>query len=355
MNATTHAIDENQVTATSQTDRSTHEVAGRMQAIVQRTYGSADVLRVGELDRPTCRGNEVLVQVQAAGLDRGTWHFMAGKPYLFRLSSGVRRPRNQVPGLDLAGTVVAVGARVTRFAVGDHVFGIGRGSFAEYARAREDKLARMPANITFEEAAVVGVSGLAALQGLRDAGRVTAGQRVLIVGASGGVGSFAVQIARTMGAEVTGVCSTAKVDLVRALGADHVIDYTTEDFANEASRYDLILDIGGGSPLSQLRRALAPRGTLVMVGGEGGDAWTGMGRQLRAMALSPFVRQRLTLKMPNENHIDLERLAQLIEAGEVTPMVDRAFPLVQAADAMRYLEAGRAQGKIAITIYPSTR
>ena len=323
-----------------------------MQAVVQHEYGSADVLRVAEIDRPTIRPDEVLIRVHAAGLDRGTWHFMAGMPYLFRLMGpGFRKPKNPVLGLDVAGTVVAVGADVTRFEIGDEVFGISKGSFAEYAAAREDKLARKPANLTFEQSAVVAISVLTALQSLLDVGRLEAGQHVLIIGASGGVGTYAVQIAKASGAEVSGVCSTPKVDLVRALGADHVIDYTRDDFAAGPQRYDLILDIGGNSPLPRLRRALAPSGTLVLVGGEDGDRWTGgMGRQLRAVALSPFVRQRLTMKTPNENYADLERLAQLIEAGQLTPMVDKSYPLDQAPDAMRHLEAGQARGKIVIAV-----
>jgi len=324
----------------------------RMQAVVQHEYGSADVLRVEEIDRPTISADEVLIRVHAAGLDRGTWHFMAGMPYLFRLMGpGVRTPKNPVLGLDVAGTVVAVGADVTRFAVGDEVFGISKGSFAEYAAAREDKLARKPANLSFDQAAAVPISGLTALQSLLDVGRLEAGRHVLIVGASGGVGSYAVQIAKASGAEVTGVCSTAKVDLVRSIGADHVLDYTRDDFAAGPQRYDLILDIGGNAPLRRLRRALAPSGTLVLVGGEDGDRWTGgMGRQLRAIALSPFVRQRLTMKTPKEHYADLERLARLLESGELTPTIDKTYPLDQAPNAMRHLQAGQARGKIVITV-----
>jgi NADPH:quinone reductase-like Zn-dependent oxidoreductase len=323
-----------------------------MRAILQPEFGSADVLRFEEVDRPAMEDDEVLVRVHAAGLDRGTWHYMAGRPYLFRLiGAGLRRPKNPVPGLDVAGTVVAAGANVTRFEVGDEVFGIAKGSFAEYACAREDKLARKPAKLTFDQAAVVAVSGLAALQSLRDVGRVEPGQHVLIIGASGGVGTFAVQIAKASGAEVTGVCSTAKLDLVRSLGADHVIDYTRDDFADGARQYDLVLDIGGNSPLSRLRRALTPSGTLILVGGEDGDRWTGgMGRQLRAVALSPFVSQRLTMKIPKENHADIERLAGLIEAGELTPSIDKIYPLHNARDAMRALEAGQVRGKIVISV-----
>jgi len=322
-----------------------------MRAIVQDTYGDADVWRAAQIAQPEIAEREVLVKVHAAGLDRGTWHLMTGLPYLGRLAFGFRRPKKPVPGLDLAGTVVSIGSSVTRFEVGDPVFGIGRGSFAEYAAAREDKLARKPANLTFEQAAVVPVSGLTAIQSLRDAGRVEAGQRVLIIGASGGVGTYAVQLAKAFGADATGVCSTSKTDLVRSLGADHVIDYTRDDFADGTQRYDLVLDIGGNSPLSRLRRALTPRGTLVIVGGEGGGKLTGgIDRQLRALALSLFVRQRLTMVVSKEHYADLERLTELIEAGAVTPSIDRTYPLEQAADAMRHLDAGRARGKVAITI-----
>jgi NADPH:quinone reductase-like Zn-dependent oxidoreductase len=325
-----------------------------MRAIVQSVYGSADVLHLEAVDRPAIGAGDVLVRVHAAGLDRGTWHLMAGQAYLMRLMGfGLRRPKQPVPGLDVAGTVAAAGENVTRFRVGDEVFGISQGSFADYACAREDKLARKPANLGFAEAAVLAVSGLAALQSVRDVGRVHAGQHVLIVGASGGVGTFAVQIAKASGAEVTGVCSTAKTELVRTIGADHVIDYTQEDFATGSQRYDVILDIGGNSSLSRLRRALTPSGTLVLVGGEDGDRWIGgMDRQLRALALSPFVRQRLTMKIPKEHYADLERLVELVEAGRLTPTIDRTFPLHDVPDAMRYLEAGQARGKLVIAVNP---
>jgi len=325
---------------------------GTMQAITQNRYGTVpeDVLRLERIARPGIAGGEVLVQVRAAGVDRGTWHLMAGQPYLMRLLGfGFRGPKNRVPGLDVAGTVVAVGPEVTRFAAGDEAFGIARGSFAEYAAAREDKLVRKPAGLSFEQAAVVAVSGLAALQGLRDAGRIRPGQKVLIIGASGGVGSYAVQLAKAFGAEVTGVCSTAKADLVRSIGADHVIDYTRADFADGRQQYDLILDIGGGSRLRRLRRALTPRGTLVIAGSEGGR-WTGVGRQLRALMLSPMVSQRLTMYISGHRQADLEALRQLTEAGQVTPVIDRTWPLAGAPEAIRRLAAGQARGKIAITI-----
>ncbi|MDT4978108.1 MAG: hypothetical protein QOG98_3866 [Pseudonocardiales bacterium] len=325
--------------------------ASTMRAIVAHTYGGADVLVMAQIARPEIADNEVLVKVHAAGLDRGTWHMMTGLPYLGRLAFGLRKPKNPVPGIDLAGMVVAVGAAVTRFDVGDEVFGLGRGSFAQYVAAREDKLAPKPANLTFEQAAAVPVSGMTALRGLRDAGRVEAGQRVLIIGASGGVGTYAVQLAKAFRAHVTGVCSTAKADLVRSLGADEVIDYTADDFADSSERYDLILDVGGNAALSRIRRVLAPNGTLVIVGGEGGGKFGGgINRQFRAVVLSLFVRQRLTMLVPKEHYTFLEQLTEQIEAGAVTPSVERTYPLDQAADAMRQLEAGHVRGKLVITV-----
>jgi NADPH:quinone reductase-like Zn-dependent oxidoreductase len=321
-----------------------------MQAIVQAGYGSADVLHLAELDRPAVRDNEVLIRVEAAGLDRGTWHLMAGQPYLIRLVSGLRTPANPVPGLDVAGTVVAAGAAVTRFKAGDQVFGISKGSFAEYARAREDRLARKPGALTFTQAAAMPVSGLTALQGLRDAGRLRSGQHVLITGAAGGVGTFAVQIAKALGAEVTGVASTAKAGLVASIGADHVIDYTSGDVTSGPQRYDLILDIAGHTPLSRLRHALTRTGTLVIAGGEDAGRLTGMSRQLQALALSPFVRQRLTMLASRQRGTDLEHLAQLTAAGQLVPVIGTIYPLRQAPDAMRDLAAGRARGKLVISM-----
>ena len=330
----------------------TGAAASTMRAIVQDSYGSADVFVLAQVARPEIADNEVLVHVEAAGLDRGTWHMMSGRPYLLRLLGfGFRRPKNRVPGLDVAGTVIAVGSSVARFSPGDEVFGISRGSFAEYAAVLEDKLARKPANLTFEQAAVVPISAGTALQALTDVGGVEQGQQVLIIGASGGVGSYAVQLAKAFGAEVTGVCSTAKLDLVRSLGADHVVDYTREDFAGGTSRYDLVLDIGGNSSLSRLRSALTPTGTLVIVGGEEGGRWTGgFGRSLRAPLISPFVRQRLTMLASKERAGDLERLSPLIESGQVVPSIDRTYPLDRVAEAMRHLEAGDVRGKVAFTI-----
>jgi NADPH:quinone reductase-like Zn-dependent oxidoreductase len=264
---------------------------------------------------------------------------------------GFRAPKNPVLGMDVAGVVEAVGGNVTRFQRGDEVFGIGTGSFAEYSLAREDKLAHKPENLTFEQAATVGISGSTALQALRDHGHVQPGQEVLIIGASGGVGTFAVQIAKALGARVTAVCSTSKMETVRSIGADHVIDYTRDDFASAGERFDVIIDIGGNSTLARLRRALTPKGTLVIVGGEGGGAWFGgIDRQLRAMMLSPFIGQKLVSFINRENHQDLIALSVLIESGKVTPVIDRTYPLAEVPQAMRRLQDGEAQGKIAITI-----
>jgi NADPH:quinone reductase-like Zn-dependent oxidoreductase len=320
-----------------------------MRAITQRRYGSSEVLQLTRVARPTIAANEVLVQVNAAGLDRGTEHLMTGKPYAMRLGFGLRGPKNPVSGRDVAGTVAEVGASVTRFAVGDEVYGVAPGSFAEYAVAKEDKLARKPANLTFAQAAVVPVSAATALRAVQDIGRLEAGQSVLVLGASGGVGTYAVQLAKALGAEVTGACSTAKLDLVSSLGADHVIDYTSQDFADGTRRYDLILDIAGNPSLRRLRRALEPRGTAVFVGGENAGSLTGMGRQLRGMLLSTFLNQRLTLLVSKERATDYERLTTLIESGQVTPTLDRTYPLEDAPEAMRLLETGQVRGKIAIT------
>ena len=277
---------------------------------------------------------------------------MTGQAYVIRLAGyGLRKPKNPVRGREVAGRVDAIGKNVTRFQPGDEVMGTSEGSFAEYTRAREDKLAPKPANLTFEQAAAVPISASTALQAVRDKGQVQPGQKVLIIGASGGVGTFAVQLAKAFGAEVTGVSSTAKVDLVRSIGADHVIDYTREDFADGGQRYDLILDIGGNRSISHLRRALSPAGTLVLVGGEGGGRWIGgMERQVRALAVSPFVRQKLKMFVAREHYAELQVLSELIEAGKITPVIDRTYPLSQAADAIRYLEKGNARGKIVITV-----
>lgn len=320
-----------------------------MEAIVQNGYGTADVLRLAQVPQPVIAADEVLIHVRAAGVDRGVQLFMAGHPYAVRLGLGLRGPHDRIAGMDVAGTVVEVGAGVTGFAVGDDVFGLARGSYAQYAAAKADKLAHKPAGLSFEQAAVVAVCGTTALQGLRDAGRIQAGQHVLIIGASGGVGSYAVQLAKAFGAEVTGVCSGAKADLVRTLGADHVLDYARDDFADGTRHYDLIVDIAGDSALTRLRRALTPRGTLVIVGGESAGKWLGLGRQMRALTISPFLRPRLTMFITKQRRTDLETLAELIEAGKLTPHVGAAFPLSRVPDALRSFEAGQARGKIAIT------
>ncbi len=328
-----------------------------MKAIVQERYGSAEVLELREVDRPAVGADDLLVRVHAAGVDQGVWHLMAGQPYLVRLMGvGFRAPKIPVRGFEVAGTVDAVGENAAGFQPGDDVFGScegsGSGSFAEYACARADRLAPKPANLGFEQAAAVPVSGVTALQALRDKGEVRPGQRVLIIGAGGGVGTFAVQLARAFGAEVTGVCSTAKQELVRSLGAVRAIDYTRQDFCDGRDRWDLILDTAGNRSLSHLRRALTPHGTLVIVGGEGGGRWLGgFDRQaVRAPVLSLFVGQRLRSLIGAVRADDLQVLRELIEAGEVTPVVDRVYPLSEAADAVRYLRGGHASGKVVLSV-----
>jgi NADPH:quinone reductase-like Zn-dependent oxidoreductase len=329
------------------------KTATTMQAIVQDHYGPAqDVLRIAEIERPVIGAGEVLVRVRAAGVDRGVWHLMTGLPYPVRFAGyGVRAPKDRVRGREVAGSVEAVGPGVTTLAVGDEVFGVSEGSFAGYARARADKLAPLPAGLSFEQAAAVPVSALTALQAVRDRGRVRAGQKVLVIGASGGVGTFAVQIAKAFGAEVTGVCSGAKTDLVSSIGADHVIDYGLGDIGRGGHRYDVILDVGGSRPLRSLRRMLTPRGTLVIVGAETGGRWLGGNdRQLRAMLLSPFVGQKLGTLICSENAADLLVLTGLIESGQVTPVIDRAYPLSEAPAAIEYLQDGHARGKVVISV-----
>lgn len=321
-----------------------------MQAVAQTRYGNSEVLHLTRIPRPAIGADEVLVQVSAAGLDRGTEHLMTGKPYAIRLALGLRRPRDPVPGRDVAGTVVKIGSAVTRFSVGDEVYGVAPGSFAEYAVAKQGKLARKPANLTFAQAAVVPVSASTAMQALEISGSITPDQSVLVLGASGGVGTYAVQLAKAAGARVVGVCSTDKVDLVSAIGADQVIDYTKHDFADGSAHYDLILDIGGSPSLRRLRNALKPRATAVIVGGENGGSLTGMGRQLRGALISPFLRQRLAVLASKERAADYERLTTMLEAGQIEPVLDRTYPLEEAAHAMRLLESGRVRGKVAITI-----
>ncbi len=314
---------------TATTEQQAKDLA-TMQAVVQDAYGDAeDVLRLEQIDRPAIGDGEVLLRVHAAGVDRGAWHLMTGLPYPVRLAGyGVRAPKTHVRGREVAGRVEAVGKAVTTLQVGDDVFGIAEGAFAEYACARPAKLARKPKNLTFVQAAAVAVSALTALQAVRDHGKVQSGQKVLVIGASGGVGTFAVQIAKAFGAEVTGVCSTAKADVVRSAGADHVIDYTVDDIAAGKLRYDVIIDAGGHRPLTQLRHALTSGGTLVIVGSETGGRWLGgTDRQLRAVMLSAFTSQKLGTFMCSENAADLLVLTELIESGKVTPVIDRTYPL----------------------------
>lgn len=324
-----------------------------MRAIVQDAYGTEpeEVLRLAEVASPAIADDEILVRVRAASVDRGTWHLMAGLPYPMRLAGfGFRAPKASNPGRSFAGTVESAGKDVTGFEPGDEVYGTCGGSFASYARAQAGRIAPKPANLSFEQAAAVPVSALTALQAVRRA-RVQAGQKVLVIGASGGVGTFAVQIAKAFGAEVTGACSAGKADLVRALGADHVIDYTRQDFADGEHRYDVILDIAGGNGPSHLRRALTPRGTLVMVGGETGGRWLGgMDRQLRAHLLFPLASQKLSTFIASENSADLAILRDLLESGKIAPAIDRAYPLSQTPAAIRHVQEGRARGKVVITI-----
>jgi len=323
-----------------------------MKAIVQDRYGTADVLELEDIDEPVVGSGDVLLRVHAASAHIGDWHVMTGLPYMIRIMGyGFRGPKVRVRGIDVAGRVEAVGEDVSRFQPGDEVFGTCDGSFAEYATARKDKVAPKPANLTFEQAATVPTSGSTALQGLRDVKRVEPGQKVLIIGAAGGVGSFAVQIAKAFGAHVTGVCSTTKVDLVRSIGADDVIDYTRDDFAATGQRYDLILDTAGNRSVSHLRRALARRGALVIVGGEGGGRLIGgFDRGFRALAFSPFVGQKLRPLIAKQRGEDLIVLKELIEAGKVTPVIDRTYPLSEVPEAIRYVEEGHARGKVVITV-----
>ncbi|GAA2811011.1 NAD(P)-dependent alcohol dehydrogenase [Kitasatospora paracochleata] len=324
-----------------------------MAAVVQERYDTRPeaVLRTGRLPRPELRPGEVLVRVRAAGVDRGTWHLMAGLPYAVRPVSGMRRPKLPNPGRTVAGVVERIGPDVTGFAPGDEVYGTAPAAFAEFAAARADRIAPKPTGLTFEEAATVPISGLTALQAVRDKGRIRPGQQVLITGAAGGVGTFAVQLAHHLGAHVTAVASSRKLDAVRALGADRVIDYTREDFLAGPQRYDAIVDIAGNRNLRDLCRALTPRGRLVITGGEtDGRLLGGTDRQLRAQLLSPFVRRHLGTFIASEHADGLSELTTLIDAGAIRPVVDRAYPLTEAAAAVRHLLDGTVIGKLAVTV-----
>jgi NADPH:quinone reductase-like Zn-dependent oxidoreductase len=319
-----------------------------MKAITQDSYGSYDVLRLEDVDEPAIGDDEILVRVHAASIHLGDWILMTGSPFIMRLATGLRRPKNRVPGTDVAGTVEAVGNQVTDLRPGDQVFGWAEGAFAEHARAGANQLVRKPSNLTFEQAAAVGVSASTALQLLRDNGNVKPGQKVLINGASGGVGTFAVQIAKSLGAEVTGVTSTKNVELVRSIGADHVIDYTREDFTRGAERYDLILDNVGNHSMARTRRALTSTGTLISNGG--GHANGKLGRTIRAMLVSMFVRQQAGPSVKTQNHDDLVALKALVEAGAVTPVVDRSYPLPETPKAIEHVAAGHARGTVVISV-----
>jgi len=323
-----------------------------MKAITQEEYGTpGDVLRLQEIEKPTIGEDDVLVRVQATGIHIGDWLVTSGVPYLIRLMGyGLRKPKTKVPGTEFAGFVEAVGRNVKQFQTGDEVFGFGTGGFAEYASVSQDALVIKPANVTFEQAAAVPVSGFTALQALRDQAKVQPGQKVLVIGASGGVGTYAVQIAKAFGAEVTGVCSTRNIDLVRSIGADHVVDYTNEGITESAQRYDVILDMAGNRSLSELRGALTQEGTLVIVGGTGGRFLMGFGRTLRGVALSPFVSQNLRQFMSSTSKDDLVVLKELIEDEKVTPVVDQTFPLEDTAEALSYVGQRHTQGKTVVTV-----
>jgi NADPH:quinone reductase-like Zn-dependent oxidoreductase len=325
-----------------------------MRAAVYRCYGPPDVLKVENIEKPTPADNQVLVRVHAAAVNPLDWHYTRGKPYIMRMDAGVGAPRNPRLGVDFAGTVEAVGNDVKRFKPGDKVFGGKYGAFAEYVSVAEDgALVLKPANLTFEQAASVGVAAITALQALRDKGRIQPGQKVLINGASGGVGTFAVQIAKSFGAEVTGVCSTRNVDMVRSIGADQVIDYTKEDFTESAQKFDVILDNVGNHSLLDIRRVLNPKGKYVLIGGGGPDAgpWIGVFvGPIKALVLSKFVSQDMGLFIADLNQEDLTILSDLMQAGKVTPVIDRRYKLSEVAEAMRYLEAGHARGKVVIDV-----
>jgi NADPH:quinone reductase-like Zn-dependent oxidoreductase len=319
-----------------------------MKAIVQDTYGSAAVLQARDIDKPAVGDDQVLVRVHAASVHVGDWIMISGSPWVMRLATGLRRPKNPVPGSDVAGVVEAVGKDVTRHRAGDEVFGWGAGAFAEYVSAREDQFIQKPSELTFEQAAAVGVSASTALQLLRDNGKVQPGQKVLINGASGGVGTFAVQIAKAFGAEVTGVCSTKNVELVRSIGADHVIDYTREDFTTAAERYDLILDNVGNHSMARTRRALSPSGTLISNGGGHEDGK--LGRTVRAMLVSMFVRQQAGPSVKTQNHDDLVALKDLVVAGKLRPVIDRTYTLGQTPEAIDRVAGGHTRGTIVIAV-----
>jgi NADPH:quinone reductase-like Zn-dependent oxidoreductase len=323
-----------------------------MRAIVREKYGPPDVLELKDIERPVVDDDSILVRVRAASINAYDWHMMRGSPYLVRMIAGLRKPKSNAMGVDVAGQVEAVGKNVTRFRIGDEVFGARHGSLAEYVRATDTSvLVPKPAGLTFEQAAAVNMAGTTALQGLRDKGQIKPGQKVLINGASGGVGTFAVQIAKAMGAHVTAVCSTRNVDQARSLGADEVIDYTREDFTRRGKRYDLILDVAASGSLSSRTRVLEPGGTLVGVGSADGSGMASIvAGLLEAAVRSRFGRQKMPFFLAKNSKEDLIVLKELIEAGKVTPVIDRTYPLSETAEAIRYLEEGHARGKVVITV-----
>ncbi|CAA9250500.1 MAG: Bifunctional protein: zinc-containing alcohol dehydrogenase; quinone oxidoreductase (NADPH:quinone reductase); Similar to arginate lyase [uncultured Chthoniobacterales bacterium] len=342
-------------TSTNDYEQLTAAQGETMQAVVYRDYGSPDVLKLETIAKPVPTDAQVLVKVRAASVNPLDWHFMRGEPRIMRIESGLRKPKGMRMGVDFSGLVEAVGKNVTQFKPGDEVFGGRTGSFAEYVVIAEQFLIPKPQNISFEQAGAVQIAGLTALQGLRDSGKLQPGQKVLINGASGGVGTFAVQIAKTLGAEVTGVCSTRNVDMVRSLGADHVIDYTKEDFTKGSARYDVVLDLVGNHGLLAVRRALTAEGKYVMIGGPAGGWIAPMDTVLRASLLSMVVKQEMGFMMSKLNRDDLMLLRDLMAGGKVTPVIDKTYPLSQTRDAVAYQETGRARGKVVITMTPEEK
>ena len=337
-------------TSSNDCERLTTAQGDTMKAIVYCDYGAPDVLKLETIAKPVPNDDQVLIKVRAASVNPYDWHFMRGEPYVMRIGNGLRKPKNTRIGVDFSGVVEAVGKNVTQFKPGDEVFGGRSGAFAEYIVMLEKNLIPKPENISFEQAGAVQIAGLTALQGLRDAGNLQAGQKVLINGASGGVGTFAVQIAKSLGANVTGVCSSRNVELVRSLGADHVIDYTKDDYTSGAERYDLILDMVGNHGLLANRRALTADGKYVMIGGPKGRWLSPLDTIIRAFLLQPFVKQEMKFMMSKINRDDLMLLRDLMHSAKVTPVIDRTYPLPQTSEAVAYVESGRARGKVVITV-----
>ncbi len=320
----------------------------KMRALVQDKYGSTDVLQMADIAMPEIKDEQVLIRVRAASVNPLDWHIMRGSPFFIRLMGGIRRPKQPTRGVDLAGVVEAVGSKVTQFEPGDRVFGTAPGALAEYAAASQDRIIRIPDGVEFDVAASLPVAGITALQGLRDLGQIKPGQKVLVIGASGGVGTFAVQLAKHFGAEVTGVCSTRNADLVRSIGADHVVDYSSTDILESAERYDVVFQLAGTTSPLKLRRILTETGALVLSSGMG--RFSGIDRIVKALAARPFVKQRMLTWVANENATDLQVLAGLLESGELRPVIDRHYPLDESAEALHYVEEGHTRGKVVVTV-----